>query len=320
MIRAIARTSFLSLLLAVPTHAQDNRGLAARYDSVAGRLMSTEHYARARDTLKLAAQLDPSRASVAQRLGTIAIELGDFGEAMRYLATARRLDSASVNAVYWTAAAYIMNGDEGGARPYMDRLATLRGGAARVDLLQAFAHLAAGRANEAAQAAQRIIAAGTSAVFGHGFAGDAAVLAGKLEEAKMHYEQALAADSAARVGPTGHLVTTSLAYVQRKLGKTAESDALLKRSMSANHARLAEGRDSQGYPYDIAAVYAIQGNNAEALKWLSKAVDAGWRKPAYTSHDPLLSGLRNEKEFTRLLSRIETLTSRTRSTDSIDKL
>jgi tetratricopeptide (TPR) repeat protein len=315
------RIALISLALPIAVanaQAKDPR-LAAHYDSVGASLMAGEHYKQARDSLELAARLDPTRATVATRLGTIAIEFGDFAASQRWLAKARALDSASLTAVYWTAASYLLNGDEAGARPYVQQLAKLPGSATRVAALDALSSLAAGRSADAAQAAARLLTAnGSMSLVGHLFSGEAALFAGKLDEAKPHFEAALAADAGARNGPTGHYATTSLAYILRKLGNTNESDALLQKSMTANHARLAEGRDSQGYPYDIASVYAIQGNNAEALKWLSKAVDAGWRKSGYTQRDPLLAGIRGEAEFRRIITRMETL-SRARSADSIDQ-
>jgi len=52
-------------------------------------------------------------------------------------------------------------------------------------------------------------------------------------------------------------------------------------------------------------IYAIQGNKGEALKWLQKAVDAGWRRYRYFSRHPMLENIRDEPRFKEIREEIK---------------
>ena len=65
--------------------------------------------------------------------------------------------------------------------------------------------------------------------------------------------------------------------------------------------QLEQGDESNGIGFSIGAIYAVQGNKDEALKWLQKAVDAGWRDYPYISRYPLLENIRNDAQFKRIM-------------------
>ena len=65
--------------------------------------------------------------------------------------------------------------------------------------------------------------------------------------------------------------------------------------------RLEQGDESNDIGFSMAAIYAVQGNKEEALKWLQKAVDAGWRYYRYISRYPLLENIRDDERFKRIM-------------------
>ena len=313
--RSFGRQALLLAALVTPLTAQepsrpaaDSLALAARYDSVGAALIQGERYRSAIDSLRVAVSLDPARPTAARRLGVAYIELGEFGLALRELGRAHEFDSASAPTKYWTAFAHALRGDEAEARRWAGRLPPTTYGKTHAALLLLYIDAARGGLPAMTGHAEALAASMPDSVYRRLFAGDAALYAGRLEEAAAQYRAALAIAPDARNGPSGHFAATSLALVLRRMRREAEADALLEQSMRLNHARVAEGRDSQGYPYDVASAYAVQGNRREALKWLAKAVDAGWRKRAFTEHDPLLATLRGEREFQRQLRRMTGLT------------
>jgi hypothetical protein len=52
----------------------------------------------------------------------------------------------------------------------------------------------------------------------------------------------------------------------------------------------------------MAAIYAVQGKKEDALRWLEKAVDAGWRYYNYASRYPLLENIRDDERFKRIMN------------------
>ena len=61
-----------------------------------------------------------------------------------------------------------------------------------------------------------------------------------------------------------------------------------------------EGWDTREY---IAMIYALQGNKEEALKWLQKAVDAGWYHYRYIVRHPMLENVRDEPRFKEIIEK-----------------
>ena len=56
-----------------------------------------------------------------------------------------------------------------------------------------------------------------------------------------------------------------------------------------------------GIRFSMAAIYAVQGNKEEALKWLQKAVDAGWRHYRYILRYPLFENIREDERFKKII-------------------
>ncbi len=52
----------------------------------------------------------------------------------------------------------------------------------------------------------------------------------------------------------------------------------------------------------MASIYAVQGNKEEAVRWLQKAVDAGWREYHYASRYPLFENIRDDERFKRIMN------------------
>ncbi|MDP5131427.1 MAG: hypothetical protein NWQ54_11125, partial [Paraglaciecola sp.] len=56
--------------------------------------------------------------------------------------------------------------------------------------------------------------------------------------------------------------------------------------------------------YLAARIYALEGQPTQAVQFLSKAIDDGWRE-WWTQYDPLLKSLKDDAEFQKLLEFIE---------------
>jgi len=67
-------------------------------------------------------------------------------------------------------------------------------------------------------------------------------------------------------------------------------------------AKLEQGDESSGLLFSMAAIYAIQENKEDALKWLQKAVDNEWRYDRYISKYPLLENIRDDERFKQIIA------------------
>ena len=80
---------------------------------------------------------------------------------------------------------------------------------------------------------------------------------------------------------------------------------MLSLSLRLDQADLDQGYEWYVVPFDIAAVHSIQGNKAEALKWLEKAITAGWRDYGTGFLSPQLENLQNDGQFKKMMAQLK---------------
>jgi tetratricopeptide (TPR) repeat protein len=103
----------------------------------------------------------------------------------------------------------------------------------------------------------------------------------------------------------GIATETSLAYVYLDEGRRKEAEKLLDQALDTDRRQLEAGNQQWGIPFDIACVHVLRGHTDEALRWLEKAVDAGWRGWPVERWHPILDPLRGDERFKKLMARID---------------
>lgn len=120
------------------------------------------------------------------------------------------------------------------------------------------------------------------------FAALAEFFSGHYEKAQEYYQ---------KIG----IQPVELGYIYWKARRKDEAKKLFQENLDRLHKRLEEGDESNGIGVSMAAIYAVQGKKEEALKWLQRAVDAGWRYYNYASRYPLLENIREDERFKRII-------------------
>jgi TolB-like protein/Flp pilus assembly protein TadD len=92
-----------------------------------------------------------------------------------------------------------------------------------------------------------------------------------------------------------------LGYIYWKAGRKDEARKLFQGNLDRLQKWLEQGDESNDIGFSMAAIYAVQGNKEEALRWLQKAVDAGYRYYRYLSRYPLLENIRDDERFKRII-------------------
>jgi Flp pilus assembly protein TadD len=97
--------------------------------------------------------------------------------------------------------------------------------------------------------------------------------------------------------PGNESARRNLENAKRNMGILAERDQQSGRALKAAEARPNDPRAA----YDVARVYAQQGENDKALTWLVKALDLGYDQTDYVKVDPTFAGLRKDPRFIKIL-------------------
>jgi len=96
-----------------------------------------------------------------------------------------------------------------------------------------------------------------------------------------------------------------LGYILWKKGQKDEAKKLFSQSIESTNLLLDQGNEQSNLPYNLAIIYSIKGNMAEAYKWLEHAVSTGFKWYAWIELDPLMENFHNDEQFKQIISQIE---------------
>ena len=121
---------------------------------------------------------------------------------------------------------------------------------------------------------------------------------GVLYSKKGMHDQAIAEfQDAVKIQPNNAMALKNLETAKKNKAAMQEREAVIARAEKD-----AEAKPGDPTPtYQLARVYATYGRKGEAIEWLGKAIQKGYKDLAYVSTDPAFANLREERDFQLLL-------------------
>ena len=201
------------------------------------------------------------------------------------------------SANYWSIGfLYLGLGDFEKAEQWTARALELQPGDTMAHLMMWVSVLAQGRIQEAAETSQTMLALSPEDPKSHSVAGYSSLIAGDFSAAEGHFRKAYELAPEVLLGDSRN--ATSLGWFLWQKGEQDEARDLFGQSLALNEAELEAGNESSRPLTDTARIYAIQGKTEEALRWLRRAVDAGYA----ATNDPAWASLQPEPEFQQMKS------------------
>jgi tetratricopeptide (TPR) repeat protein len=155
----------------------------------------------------------------------------------------------------------------------------------------AYAYERQGRSDEAIAAYQKVVELEPDNSVARNNLGALYSKNARYDDAIREFEELLRRD------PTNTTATGNLDNARRNKGVVHERQEQIGRTLTVVDARPNDPRAA----YDAARIFAQQGNNEQALAWLTKALDLGFAQLDFVSVDPALLGLRKDPRLTKLL-------------------
>jgi hypothetical protein len=94
------------------------------------------------------------------------------------------------------------------------------------------------------------------------------------------------------------------AHVLNKKGEAARAAPHLAEAERTALARIAQGDQTPDLRVELAAVWALRGDQDQALQWLSRGYEAGYRHFGLLERDPILAPLRGDQRFGEIIDRM----------------
>ena len=102
------------------------------------------------------------------------------------------------------------------------------------------------------------------------------------------------------LGFAPHVLGTALALA----GRDGEARPWLEQGLALTDGAIRSGHENPILPYQAAQAAALLGRNDDALTWLRRAYDAGFRFGWTAFEDPTMRGLRDDPRFAAWLDRL----------------
>ena len=121
---------------------------------------------------------------------------------------------------------------------------------------------------------------------------------GVLYSKKGMYDQAIAEfQDALKNEPGNAMALKNLETAKKNKAGLQEREAVIARAQENVESK----RGDPASAYQLARVYATYGKKEEAIEWLGKAIQKGYKDLAYVKSDPAFVNLRDERDFQLLL-------------------
>jgi TolB-like protein/Tfp pilus assembly protein PilF/predicted Ser/Thr protein kinase len=263
--------------------------LAEAYKALGTAYTGKGWYRKAVECSEKAVSLDPNNYLALTALGFDYANTGQFDKALPVSKKAIALSPAMAYPYFWTGVSYFGLDEVSVAEEWLKKSLALQPDLDVANEYLAAFYLSLGNYEQAIAQSQIFLSLMPNSPSAMVYAGHAERFAGHMEKAQAYYEKA---------GPDAFL---ELGYVYWKTGKKALAQKLFQGVLDELHKWVAGGDESWLTAYGITAIYAIQGEKSEALKWLQKTVDAGFLFYRYLEKDPMLENIRNEAQFRKIM-------------------
>lgn len=302
-------------------HAQFSRGIqwidssivagrkAVKLDSTSSdayKALALAHsYARHYDTafilLKKAVEKNPYNAQAIGNLGTAYFLRLEYGEALRLHKRAAGLNPRNAVPYQLVGWIYRLLGDLPEAESWLSTSLNLNGRFWDTYRELGFTYCSQGNKEAALKLIPRMFEAIKRDTRPLEMAGRIAHFAGDTELAKSLFLESIQKNASYKNDPNT-VSPIGLGQILLAEGNRIEAEIYLSHALEMNMNEIQKGSPDDDPPFNVAAIYAIQGKKRESLEWLQNAIDKKWIDYAQVEFGPYFSKFRDDPDFKEKLS------------------
>jgi len=247
---------------------------------------------------------DPNNYDAWQMAGSIYYVIGQYDESVRAIKRAALLAPNEVNPRYLLAHAYKFLELDDESKTWGRSVLVLEPKHVGAKMLEAQFALYDGDASKALDLVEKLVLDSPDDSFAWTGAAGVAYMARDFARAVYW------ADKSLQIAPGNtqaywHLTESLLGMASLRVQPPELSGDLLNGVVDKYQQRLAAGDLNWALPWDLASIYASQGNNELALEWIEFAYTEGFRFIRWIPIDPAFDELRNDPEFQGLIKKME---------------
>lgn len=268
-------------------------------------LANAYNYARQYDTafalLKKAVEKNPSNAPAVGNLGSSYFFRLEFAEALRLQKRSAGLNPKNAIPFQIVGWIYRLLDELPEAESWLKTSLSLNPGFWDTYRELAFTYCSQGKNDEALQLLPKLFASVKKDARTLEIAARIAHFAGNRRLARGYFKESIDKNASYKNDPNS-LSAIGLGQILLDEGNKVEAEIYLSHALEMNLGQIQKGSQDDDPPFNVAAIYAIQGEKAKSLQWLRKAIDMKWIDYAQVEHGPYFSKFRNDPDFKQVLS------------------
>jgi serine/threonine protein kinase/tetratricopeptide (TPR) repeat protein len=259
---------------------------------------------RAARSYEKAVEINPNLWQAIHNLGNIYIGRGDYVQSMRLYKKSIKLNPIASASYANLSILYVDLNDFVDARRWASK--SLEFSADKVSILITLAEicLKEGKCQEAFSYMNKVLAIDSGNILNYSFAGTINILCGNAEAARTDFERTVLVDSGAFSWRNPNN-TTYLGYIYLQQGKLEKAERLFNNSIKRDLQDIKDAPTEFSMEYDLAAVYAVQGNKSQAYDRFQKCIDKGFRDYRFAMLDPLFEKILKDEKFQQMMGQIK---------------
>ncbi|WP_144080322.1 tetratricopeptide repeat protein [Gloeobacter kilaueensis] len=298
-----------------------NPNLAEGHTALGNSYWDKGQVRRALESYRRAIAINPNYSPAVSSYGSALSNLGELSEAVRWTKKAIPLDPTNANPYHNLGLIYVTLAEDDTAIQWLQKALALQPDDTTALAVLSEIYLLQNKPDRAMAQAQKILKGDPESLDGLPAAGNVERFRRRWGAARQYYQKVLELTSGDFAASSNVLQpTTVLADIESKSGHAAAARSLLARSVKTDKERIAAGDETYYYPFDLAAVYTVRKDRAQALQWLRKAIAAGLRDYRGTASEPAFSSLRADPDFQILIQQmkrqVETMQKQLAASDS----
>jgi protein kinase/serine/threonine-protein kinase len=255
---------------------------------------------KALEAFHRAVDINPNHAGAAGSIGVAHAFLFEIAEAFRWYKRSVALDPMRATIATNLAGIYQQIGDYASAEKWLNRALEVAPDYSMAEFNLAYSSLMQGRDREAIARIEKAMTKYPDNIYGLYVAGFVMLCTGRDAQAREYNERLIAL---APGSFHAQFANMRLGYLQWKAGQKEEAKKRLSDSLAFLRDEIAQG--GGWMRYDVASVYAVQGETDRAIEWLQRAVDGGYVWVERISIDPLLDTIREDARFKEIVAHLE---------------
>jgi tetratricopeptide (TPR) repeat protein len=268
---------------------------------------------KALETLQKAIQINPNFDPAVENIGWSYWLVGRFDEAHLWMEKSRTLNPSFTYSHFAKGTVYLSLYEFDKAKQCFEKASEIQPDFTYSHVGRALMYILQNDFGRASHEAQLILSHSPDDLLGLNLSGNIALITGDGSNARKYYEKAesIAPGSDVFFLSTRH--STRLGYALLKNGESKAAAKMFAESDLRDQKGIEVGDESFAIPYDRACIAAVNGKKEDAIGWLQKASDQGWRDYRFGLMDPLLENLRDDPQFKELIEKTKTAVDQMRA-------